>query len=81
MAELKAEWERIKPQGAGMVEEVAWMQEKYEQLARSTMDGYTSFITAGYDVMRAKELELSAWKECDVYEEIKVDRGHFKTRC
>ena len=62
MAELKAEWERIKPQGAGMAEEVAWMQERYEQLARSTTDRYTSFITAGDEVMRAKELELSAWK-------------------
>ena len=43
-----------------MAEEVAWMQEKCEQLARSRTDGYTSFITAGDDVMRAKEVELSA---------------------
>ena len=68
MAELKAEWERIDPQGAGMAKEVAWMQEKYEQLARSTTDRYTSFITTGDDVVRAKELEMSAWKECDNYE-------------
>ena len=35
MVELKAEWERIKPQGAGMAEEVACMQERYKQFARA----------------------------------------------
>ena len=42
-------------------------------MATGTTDRYNFFSTAGYYVLRAKELEMSAWKKCDVYKEIKVE--------